>query len=136
MARLTDADKAIIAQFPDATPHDLLTKHGLSEKGFNSLVASKKNATTNGLKANEKVQAKADTNTVPEPPKKPLTPTVKHILQPVTDQPMPTVRTNRKNKVRLVPINSGSGSNGTMMDRGRAEKMVRMYPKKYTISRK
>lgn len=134
MARLSANDKKIIDAHPDASAHDLLTLHGLSEAGFNFVSAQRKGAKAKEGNAEHKYANVPAPEQPAEQPKKPLTPTVKHILQPQLDAPMPTLHRARNKKVRLIKI--GAAGSGTLVDRNRAEKMVRMYPKQYAISRK
>lgn len=104
-------DRAIINQFPDATPHELLTKHGLSTQAYGVLVAEQEENAQASLLG-----------------KKVILPDVSHVLQPKT-QAQPTSGING-DKVRLV---LREGGNGTVMGRSHAEKMANRYPKLYKI---
>lgn len=107
------SDNEIIAAYPNASPQELLVKHGLSEAGFDALV--------------ERLR----TNTAPQP-KGILTPSYANVLkaeaQPITSA---HVSGNNRDVVRLVPIGSGIGST---VPRHRAMKLMAKFPNKYRIA--
>jgi len=108
MAKISASDQAIIDAHPDATEHDLLTLHGLSEKGFNLLSAQRTESRVKDANA------------------KRLSPNLSHVLEPILGSAPPPSGSN--GTVRLVPK---SGGKGTVMARSVAEKMVRMHPNLY-----
>lgn len=109
---MTKADKAIKDKFPNATPHDLLTMHGMSEQGFNEIVAEMD------------VQAQQAQTFKPIPVLKPA-----NILQPQRIIPVlsSTEYVNpNEGKVLLVPPGGGTG---TWINKRDAEKAVKHNPK-------
>lgn len=109
---MSPKDQQIINANKGATPYDLLTKHGLSQGGFNELTAIADEQAANVLKAGT--------------PK--LSPNVAAAI-PVTTvhQPLP-------NQGQQVILRGKKGiGNGTLMDRQLAEKQVRKYPNDYEI---
>lgn len=110
------ADQKIISDNPKISPHDLLTMHGLSQQGFEELVAM-------GDKQGSLAQEA-------RPPKK-LVPQgiIKQPIIPVLSQP--GREPISEDKVRLIPPNGGTG---TIMNRIPAEALARRN-KKYKIIR-
>lgn len=112
---MSPADKAIIKANPNVSAYDLLTKHGLSQGGYNELVA----------KANENANATLKP-TQPRPASSaPPTLTAQPILTPMSQY------TGSSEKVTLRAKNSVG--NGMEVSRERAESMMRRYPGQYQI---
>lgn len=114
MAKLSAKDEAIINANVGVSHHDLLTLHGLSEKGYNTLVEMAAEQAERNMNAKKPV----------------LPPVTKHILQPTLDAPAP-VFTGGDAMARLIPK---SGGLGTLMSRKQAEKMASRYPTQYRVS--
>lgn len=110
---MTKADKALIADNPDAKPHDLLLK-GLSESGFNELDSAN--------------QERAKEAQVTQRPK--LNP--ERILQPILSSEIPQVQQNGGNR-DVVLIKPVSGIMFSEMNRKDAETMAHKNPNKYII---
>lgn len=102
------ADKKIIEANPDATPHDLWTVHGLSESGFNELVAQMDDSAARGQTYK------------PTPVLKPA-----NILQPTL-----STHDGRAQTVGdVVTVIPPKGGLGQPMNRKDAESLVRHDPK-------
>lgn len=111
---MNKADQKIIEKNPGVVPHDLWVKFGLSEPGFNELVAQMDNAAS-------KAQTYQKPRLIPQ-----------HILQPLIPELGYQGGSNGSSKVRIVPVKSGGL--GTEIDRNQAEKMMRRQPGKYKIA--
>jgi len=105
-------DKKIIEDNPNATPHELLTKHGLSEKGFDEHVSAQ--------------DAKAMAVSNASKPK--LIPSA--ILQPLQPDTTQYLNHAEEGKVRIVPK---SGGMGTEVSAAVAAKMLAKNPKQYKL---
>ncbi len=109
---MSPKDQKIINANPDATPYELQMNFGLSQGGFNELVAISDENTSNILKAKTPV----------------LSPNIRAAIpQTTVHQPLP-------GQGQQVTLRGKKGSgNGTLMDRQQAEKMVRKYPNDFEI---
>jgi len=105
-------DKKIIEDNPNATPHELLTKYGLSDKGFDELVA----------------EADAKALAVSKASKPKLIPSA--ILQPLQPDTTQYLSQAEAGKVRIIPK---SGGMGTEVSASVAAKMLAKNPKLYKI---
>lgn len=109
---MSPKDSKIIKANQDATPYELMTKHGLSQGGFDEMVALADAQNTNILKAKTPI----------------LSPNVAAAI-PNTTVHQPYERSSEQVTLRG---KKGSG-NGTLMSRVQAEKMVRKYPNDFEI---
>lgn len=112
---MSPKDQRIVSANPGVTPYDLQMTHGLSQGGFNELVAVADEKASNVLKAGTPKLAPAAHLALP--------------AQPVTQ---PYISGSNGSSQVVLRGRKGSG-NGTLMDRGRAEKMVSKYPQDYEI---
>jgi len=110
---MSPKDQQIINSHPNTTPYDLQMKHGLSQGGFNELIAAEDKKADNILKAKTPV----------------LSPNIKAAI-PVTTMHQPL---NRAGAAQATLRGKKGIGNGTLMDRAQAEKMVRKYPNDYEI---
>jgi len=109
---MSPKDQQIINANPTMTPYDLMTSKGLSQGGFNELVANADKNADNILKAG-----------VPK-----LSPNVNAAI------PVLTVHQPFNGTGSQVTLRGKKGTgNGTLMDRQQAEKMVRKYPNDFEI---
>lgn len=113
MAQYSQKDKKIIDENEGVSPHDLLTVFGLSEKGFNTLVAERA----------QKATAAATASRIIPSAKAILIPDLSHLppLAPMTDE-----------KVRVIPV-SWSGP-GVTMSKKHALDYVSRYPHAFKIA--
>lgn len=104
------ADQKIINENPGLTPQQLLTK-GLSQEGYLSMLEASNTQAAKVLTANPI----------------PNIPIVGKVIQPIISNiGLPA----KSQKVRIAPIGGGVGS---IMDRTRAESMMRRSPNTYVI---
>lgn len=122
---MTTADKKIVKDNPGMTPYDLMTTKGLSETAFNELVAAEDADAQNKLKANPAPEVK------PRGATKPTNVLKASITPHIENLPHMQQGGSRSDKVRVVPISGGSG---TEMSRVHAESLVRKNPTKYRIN--